>query len=228
MTVICIPIVAERMDDALADLRAAAAEPADCLELRLDALREPADPAALLAATPLPCIVTCRPVREGGVWDGDEGERLALLHRAAAAGARWVDVERDAVERFDAPDGVQVIASHHDFTKTPDDLPGLVRALEALPCDIVKIAVRANALEDNLRLWDAMRGAGKPIIGLCMGELGEASRVLALRQGGLLTFGALAPGRESAPGQPTARDLATLYRVRAITPATRLDRKSVV
>jgi 3-dehydroquinate dehydratase/shikimate dehydrogenase len=55
-----------------------------------------------------------------------------------------------------------------------------------------------------------------------MGELGEVSRVLAPRLGSLLTFGALEAGRESAPGQLTARDLAELYRVRTITDATAL------
>jgi 3-dehydroquinate dehydratase / shikimate dehydrogenase len=52
---------------------------------------------------------------------------------------------------------------------------------------------------------------------LGMGLPGLATRVLALAQGGLLTFAALRRGAESASGQPTIDELKTLYRAHQLT-----------
>jgi 3-dehydroquinate dehydratase/shikimate dehydrogenase len=46
-----------------------------------------------------------------------------------------------------------------------------------------------------------------PTIALAMGPKGLLSRVLAPKFGAFLTFGTLAAGKESAPGQPTLTDL---------------------
>jgi 3-dehydroquinate dehydratase / shikimate dehydrogenase len=54
-----------------------------------------------------------------------------------------------------------------------------------------------------------------------MGERGVATRLLAPKLGGFLTFGALAAGSESAPGQPTVQQLRDLYRLPQQTPGTK-------
>lgn len=48
-----------------------------------------------------------------------------------------------------------------------------------------------------------------------MGERGLPCRILAPKFAGVLTFGALGAGRESAPGQPTVQQLRQLYRLPA-------------
>jgi 3-dehydroquinate dehydratase / shikimate dehydrogenase len=60
-----------------------------------------------------------------------------------------------------------------------------------------------------------------PTIALAMGERGVATRLLAPKLGGFLTFGALAAGSESAPGQPTVQQLRDLYRLPQQTPGTK-------
>ena len=55
-----------------------------------------------------------------------------------------------------------------------------------------------------------------------MGERGLPARLLAPRYGAHLTFGALAAGRESAPGQPTVRQLQELYRLQEQRPSTQV------
>ena len=55
-----------------------------------------------------------------------------------------------------------------------------------------------------------------------MGERGLPARILAPRYGGHLTFGALAAGRESAPGQPTVAQLRDLYRLQQQQPSTQV------
>src|SRR5204862_1956674 len=73
--------------------------PADvAAEVRLD-LMDPPDP-SVFANAPLPLVATCRRPRDGGRYRGGEGDRLDLLRRSVAAGARWVDVEADALGSF--------------------------------------------------------------------------------------------------------------------------------
>ena len=57
------------------------------------------------------------------------------------------------------------------------------------------------------------RHAAVPVIALSMGERGLPCRLLAPKFGGVLTFGALSAGRESAPGQPTVEQLRRLFRL---------------
>lgn len=60
------------------------------------------------------------------------------------------------------------------------------------------------------------------MIGLVMGEKGLMSRVLSAKFGGFLTFGSLETGAESAPGQPTVKDLLELYNFRLIGSDTKV------
>lgn len=219
---ICIPITEKHQSEAIAAIVRANGEPCDYMELRLDCISGMIDIPALVHAAEKPVIATCRPVRDGGHSPLSDEERLSLLAQASDVGAAFVDIEWDVFARLGWNGAAQVIASYHHFSETPKDLSTLVKKIEALPCDVVKFAVMATSLADNFHVWECMRACSKPVIGLSMGELGEVSRVLALRMGGMLTFGSLEKGKESAPGQLTARDLAELYRVRDITSATKL------
>lgn len=51
-----------------------------------------------------------------------------------------------------------------------------------------------------------------------MGDRGQPTRMLAAKYGGYLTFGSLGGGKESAPGQPTLRQLRQMYRLPQLTP----------
>jgi shikimate dehydrogenase len=63
---------------------------------------------------------------------------------------------------------------------------------------------------------------GTPLIALAMGPLGTLTRVLAGRYGAPFTYAAAAGGSESAPGQLPAAQMADLYRVRNVTPETKV------
>ena len=219
---ICIPIAEKHMNSALEAIERANSEPADLIELRLDWISGPIDVATLVRAARKPVIATCRPVNEGGYSPLPDEDRLAILWQASNAGAAYVDIEWDVFGRMGFQGSAPVIASYHNFTETPRNIADIAARIETLPCAVVKFATLATSLADNFRVWDAMARCRKPVVGLCMDELGEASRVLALRMGSLLTFGALERGRESAPGQLTARELSDLYRVRSITKDTKL------
>src|SRR5712691_7521546 len=129
MAQLCITVSGNDAD-AIRQGRTRAEVDADLVELRLDSMTFP-DPEAALADRRKPAIVTCRPLREGGMFDGSEEERLRILERAQTLGAEFVDIEWDVrPERFVAPRGGRgVIVSRHDFQGVPDDLTGLLHRL---------------------------------------------------------------------------------------------------
>lgn len=259
MTLVCVPIMVEVEDGAvaveraLADARRAAEFGAEVIEWRLDhaldALLEVAPDAArsdafdpLVADCPVRSIVTCRPAWEGGAFEGDEADRLALLERflGGAGGGTpvalpaMVDIElatlgRDAAFRARvrllarAEGSPRVIVSMHDFEGRPADLSRKLAEAYAEPAAaIVKVAFRARSLRDNLELFEILRDAPKPTIALGMGEFGLMSRVLAPKFGGFLTFASLRDESATAPGQPTIEELLGLYRFRSIGRETKV------
>ena len=204
-----------------AQMAAAAAAGADTVEFRLDYLADrPADGQLehMLADAPVDVIVTCRPKRQGGLFAGDEADRLDLLRRAAALGADFVDVELD-VPREGRPDAA-VILSHHDPARCPEDLDALAAELDASGAPVNKLAFAAAGPEDALRAFDVLRACRKPTLAVAMGAAGVAARILARKFGAFGTFAALRRGAESAPGQVTLDEMRGLYRWDAIGPAT--------
>jgi shikimate dehydrogenase len=75
---------------------------------------------------------------------------------------------------------------------------------------VVKIVTFAKSAEDNLKVLGMIPYAQKhsqKIIAMCMGAEGRISRVVAPFLGAYLSFAALAPGAQSAPGQLTVRQM---------------------
>jgi 3-dehydroquinate dehydratase/shikimate dehydrogenase len=196
-----------------------AVEGADLVELRIDSVADP-DVAGALAGRTTPVIVTCRPTWEGGRFRGSEEERLRLIEQAVALGAEYVDIEWRA--RFDTllarTGGRGVVVSMHDFEGTPSDLADRVQAMRATGADIVKIAIAATRLSDNVALLGLARtmGADGRSVLLAMGERGLASRVLATRFGSAWTYA----GDIEAIGQVTPARLLGDYRFSEISEDT--------
>ncbi|MEK9630073.1 MAG: shikimate dehydrogenase [Nitrospinota bacterium] len=216
---ICVPIIGSSMPRALEQI-AAAEKVADILELRLDLIGSP-DLKTLLNEVSKPVIVTNRSKLDGGQFKGNEEERVQALRDAMEAGADYVDIEVSTPREFLQPfleghDTSRIIISYHDFSHTPEDINPLFDAMNDLPGGIIKIVTYARDLEDNLKMFALLERAkreNKKLIGLCMGDLGEISRVLSPLYGGFLTFGSLETGKESAPGQIPAHVLKNIYRV---------------
>ncbi|MBI3423032.1 MAG: shikimate dehydrogenase [Acidobacteria bacterium] len=233
---VCVPIT-EREPAAFLAALAAAAVSADIIELRLDYLSDAAHAEvfaqlpALVAQYHTPLLFTLRPREQGGQRDLSLGERRACwqsLPAAVAATITLADFEFDLAASFAAePPPVpweKVICSWHNFEGTPDDLIQRYERMAATPAAIVKLATKCNCIGDCLRLFEVIEYAQsrKPIIALGMSLPGLSTRVLSLSRGALLTFGALQPGAESAPGQPTVADLNQLYRVKQLTRASQI------
>lgn len=214
-----VTVTAESMS-VLRARRDAASRAADLVELRLDGVRD-IDVAGALADRRMPVIVTCRSQREGGRFDGPEDQRLAFLAEAARGGAEYVDVEwtADFAPLVALRGGKGIVLSSHDFDGVPADLAGRWRAMRAAGVEIVKLAVMARRLGDNLRLLELGAGAepGSAVL-LGMGLPGLPSRVLAGRFGSAWTYS----GDGVAPGQLPAERMLTEFRFRQVTSATRV------
>jgi len=218
---ICVPIIDPTIEGMRGKVQAAA-DLADLIELRVDSLEEPVRLEALLADRPRPVIVTCRARAEGGLFKGSEKARCAILQEAIDVGASYVDVELASVAGIRRGAGTKLIVSVHDFKRTPRDLARIHRDALAAGADIVKIAATATDIADNLRMFELLVSASAPTVALCMGEVGQISRVLGRKFGAAITYGSLDAGQESAPGQITAADLRALYRYQTIDQHTEI------
>jgi 3-dehydroquinate dehydratase/shikimate dehydrogenase len=225
MTYLAVSIMVHDSHSALADAAIAAERGADMVEYRIDTFEADDDALEILVTqSPLPCIVTCRPTWEGGDFEGEETDRLDRLISAARHGAAAVDLESVAIGRAAGlldhvrspgqdSDGTRLILSNHDFQSRPSDLQRRVHAMaDQSMCSISKIAWRARSIRDNLEAFELLGERSGPMIALCMGEEGLASRVLAKKFGAYLTFASLNAESVTAPGQPTLEQMKQLFR----------------
>lgn len=226
-TKLICPLTASTVEAMRTDMIAAAADGADMVECRLDFLETLPDDDqlhGLLVGPPVPVLVTCRPTRQGGRYEGEERHRLALLARADKIGkVAAIDIEQD-VPSEDRPDfshGLAIL-SHHDFEGCPADLDEIASSMDASQAGVNKIAFTAAGPEDALRAFDVIRACRKPTLVLSMGEAGLMSRILAKKFGGWGTFASLHAGAESAPGQPSLTEMRHLYRWDTINPETEI------
>lgn len=198
--------------------RDAAQGRADIVELRVDGLDDIAglDLPALLADRAAPVIVTCRPVWEGGNYDGAEPERLRLLRRARALGAEFIDVEfradwRSVLHHREPPNARTpepaegIILSFHDHSGMPADLETIAAGMEGAGADVVKIAVTPQSLSDCARLA-RVGGSLRTAAVIGMGPKGLVTRMAPERFHACWTYtGSLSQVGQIAPG--AARDL---------------------
>ncbi len=219
---ICVGIGRGRHRHVIAEHKFLAEQGVGLVELRLDYIQGPVQVKRLLKDRPCPVVVTCRRAADGGRWEQSEEARLLVLRTAIVEGADYVDLEDDIAAQVPRFGATKRIISHHDFHKTPADLAGLHRRLAALDADIVKIATMANQPHDTLRMLEMMRAATIPTIGLCMGDIGTPSRVLAGRFGAPFTYATFNDERVLAPGQIGWRQMRDIYRYDSITPATKI------
>jgi 3-dehydroquinate dehydratase type I len=190
-------------------------------EVRLD-LMGSFDVGKLVAGSPVPLVLTCRPERERGGFAGPEAERLAVLRTACEAGAAYIDVELDSLDQVAAGDGspTRIIASQHWYDTMPADLPGTYLELRDR-CDVVKLVGTAHAPADVLPVLRLLAGATTPVIAMAMGAAGTCTRILAPAfPHTVLTYGSAAAASQTAPGQITVDEMTGRYGLGSVGPAT--------
>lgn len=220
-SLLCETVTGRSTADLITARDAAAA--GDMLEVRLDGVAD-LDVAAVVRGARVPVLATCRPSWEGGRFEGSEEDRAAILERALALGAAYVDIEwralrglhGDTFRRVLARDPARVVVSSHDFEGVPADLRPRVRDMRACGARFIKVAVTPSCLTEMLDLMD-VAGAGHAVV-VAMGDSGLPSRLLATRFGSRWTYA----GNAVAPGQIPAGRMIREFRFRQIGPATRI------
>jgi 3-dehydroquinate dehydratase/shikimate dehydrogenase len=230
---VCLALSGDTIDDMLASAESMARDN-PFLEFRLDYLKQP------LAALPkihrflethqyVTAIGTCRRAENGGRFKGSLASQFEVLTKAHAAGCQIVDLEiqsalkakREAIARLRSRAGL--IVSFHDFRATRNLEETLEKMLK-VPADFYKVVSTATTLSDNVTMMTFLQTQSDQhaLIGLCMGEQGIISRVLSVRAGSVFTFGAVSADLKTAPGQISAGDLRSIYRIDQVDPATRV------
>lgn len=231
---ICVPIVGTTKDDILKEAGEICCLGADVIEWRADWYKDVLDynqvreTAALLREQigNIPLLFTFRTAKEGGKRKITAEQYVKLNEEAAGSGKiDLLDVElftgenevktiiKNAHEK-----GVKVIASNHDFDKTPDkdEIICRFKKMQEYGADILKAAVMPQNKKDVLTLLAATeemtaKYADRPVITMSMGGTGVISRICGEVFGSALTFGAA--GKASAPGQMGVEDLRTVLTI---------------
>ncbi|MFC7081138.1 type I 3-dehydroquinate dehydratase [Halorussus caseinilyticus] len=203
------------------DAEPRAREHADAVEFRMDLA---SDPLAALGDYDgeLPVLATNRAAWEGGEADDDETRLAELAEAAELACVGAVDVELqsltegegDRVAERARRAGTTVVASVHDFERTPPetDLRGLLESATD-HADVGKLAVTAEDRGDVLDLLAVTHefaSAGERVATMAMGEPGRHSRAVAPVYGSKIGYAPVESEDATAPGQ---YDLETLARL---------------
>lgn len=226
---ICVPIVGKTASEIIGEARSFLSVPADVVEWRADWFDDVFDKEKLLEMAKalretlgeMPILFTFRTSREGGE-KAISDEQYRDLNRAAASSGYvdLIDVEvftgDDVVSRIIKAAhgcGVKVIASNHDFQKTPpqEEIIKRLCKMQELDADILKIALMPQSKRDVLTVLSAtlemtQQHTDRPVITMSMAKTGVISRLVGESFGSALTFGAAS--KASAPGQIGVQDLA--------------------
>lgn len=218
---ICVPIVAADRRGIWKKVEEIAGLKADVVEWRADFYEDVFQEEAVLETLKglkkrlgeKALLFTFRTKGEGGEREIDKEAYYRLNQAAAKSGcASLVDLEAfldksrtaEEIRKLQAL-GVHVIASNHDFDKTPsvDEMVRRLVWMEELGADVAKLAVMPCDAQDVLNLLQATLSADQkihiPLVTMSMGRQGVVSRVCGGLTGSAMTFAAA--GAVSAPGQ---------------------------
>ncbi|TWU58657.1 Shikimate dehydrogenase [Rubripirellula tenax] len=219
---ICVTLGRARHTRMIAEHQFLVEQGAELVELRLDYIGRAVSLKRLIDARPGPVVVTVRRRGDGGRWMKTEAERMTLLRSAIATGVEYVDIEADVAAQIPRYGTTKRIISYHDFQETPDNLEDLHAAMAEEDADIVKIATMANSFSDNLRMMKLVKEAKVPTIGICMGETGMITRIMADRLGSPFTYATFSKDKKMAPGLLEWKEMKSLYRYNEINEDTEI------
>lgn len=228
MPKICAPIVGRTREEILLQAKELKEAGPDLAEWRADWFEKAGEKEELReilkllrgALGDMPLLVTFRTGQEGGEQEISLEDYEKFLSEVLASGqADLIDVELFMGEELLSgivekahKEGVKVIASNHDFEKTPNtgEIVERLCRMQKAGADLLKLAAMPRDPGDVLTLLAAtwqMREcyATQPVITMAMGGTGVISRLAGEIFGSAITFGSV--GKASAPGQIGAKEL---------------------
>jgi 3-dehydroquinate dehydratase/shikimate dehydrogenase len=219
---ICVSIARGRHKHVMAEHRHLVEQGAELVEIRLDYIRRQINLKRLLRDRVCPVIATCRRAEDQGNWEGSEESRMMLLRAAIADGVEYVDLEADIADQIPRYGKTKRIVSMHNFRETPENLEEIHARLANQDADIVKLATMANDPHDNVRMLQLVRDSRVPTVGICMGEIGTPSRILAGKFGAPFTYATFHQERALAPGQLAFSQMKNIFHYDCINAETKV------
>lgn len=227
---VCVPII-ERGEQAIyKEAEKLVQLPADMIEWRIDWYENSSSAdevckiveelTKILKQKILLC--TFRSTNQGGEKEIDMEAYVELIEKIADQGkADMIDLEvcelREpavVIERLQKR-GIKVVASDHNFSKTPSVqiMEEKLLYMKKLGADVAKLAVMPKSSYDVLGLLEATARMREmypeyPVITMSMGAVGLISRIAGQTFGSCVTFAA--SGKASAPGQMPLEDAVTI------------------
>ena len=223
-TKICVPIIGKTKEEILAEAASISTVDADIVEWRVDFFENvmsiPKVLELILSLVDIlnekPILFTFRSKTEGGELDINEEAYIELIKAVInqnIVGAVDVEVFKgektlENIVAYAKDFDVKVIASNHDFCKTPDkeEIKRRLILMKEKGAHVSKMAVMPQNAADVLTLLSATEELHREykdmtIITMSMGQLGVVSRISGGVFGSVMTFGARNSEAASAPGQ---------------------------
>lgn len=228
---IALPLTPKSIDELKDALPSVKEAKPDIVEWRLDYLDNwqdwqllQAGLAAIEAALPETVLIaTFRTKAEGGLVAIDDQDYEQLLRFLTSQKVDIIDLEirkqpamNQRIIGTAHAAGKKIIASAHDFDKTPKDeeLNQLFQTMASASADLLKVAVMAQTPSDVLRLMTisgkSARLFDQPIVSMAMGVLGTVTRLATNISQSAITFACLTKEQASAPGQVQINELRTI------------------
>jgi 3-dehydroquinate dehydratase/shikimate dehydrogenase len=211
---ICLSIAAKSVKELISIARETE-KFVDLFEIRLDYLEDKNE----IFDIRMPCqtIFTFRHKREGGLYYGDEAERLNFLLRIAKAFPNsYIDLEHDVPKEFfyEINKSCSTICSYHEFDEEWD-IDKIIKMLDK-PAEIFKIALMAKTINKVFRAIDilnSLKQQGKSVNLVIMGKQGQWTRILASFFKLPWTYISYSPQTQTAPGQISFNHAVKIYRL---------------
>jgi len=193
----------------------------DYAEIRFDFLQQSQVPDALeLVKKHLRrCVCTLRPKNEGGVFSGNEKERISILKLISEYNPYLIDIEYNTLKKnknllnYIKKTKTDILVSWHDFKKTPNEsqLNKMFNLMKRFSKN-VKIVTMAKSTNDSSLVLSLYHDA-KPVnlIAFSMGVYGKISRILCLLLGSPFTYVSL--GKAVAPGQFSLSEMKSILKM---------------
>src|SRR5215472_10414288 len=173
---ICISIAQESRRLALADMLNAGRQ-CDLIEVRLDRFDKAPDVGELLAAKTKPVIFSCRRPQDGGDWQGNEDERLAILRQCIISKADYVEIELDVADQIRKFPPAKRVISYTNLQGTPANIAEIYARMQTKSPDIVKLTTLARTPEEA---WPLVQILGKPALPTVVVGLGKPGIMLTV------------------------------------------------
>jgi len=223
-----LSIATENYDEALHQVVEAQTKPIDAVELRLDYFN-PLNKTAiqqLVATCQHPIIFTLRKRDQGGKYQGTEEELLEAIQDLSNLNPHYWDIEYDVPPEFVTEfktkfPKIELICSYHNFELTPNHLSSILQSMRHPAISIYKIATMAHSTLDSLKMLSFVKSMSSTIklAGMCMGECGSVSRILAPLVQSALTYTSLS---KNTLGQIDVVELTKTYRYQQLSPNTKI------